>query len=210
MADLFLTTEQLEDLFWKVTMRILGYDPEVYNDPDHPPASMPVRISWPTDGAPAWKIDEDIAFIRVGEEADDINLTRDTILSERDEDSADQLTGQTRVIRVHWLLYGPNSLNNASQIRNGLFVDQYRSQLTKNNMYLVPRIKTPQRLPELYGGRWWERADIAASFNELIRYDSVVPYLKSADITVSKSPESGVTIQTDASVNQNTKTHGGV
>ncbi len=210
MADLFLTTEQLEDLFWRVTMQMLGHDPLIFEDPDNPPSAMPVRISWPTDGAPAWKITDDVAFLRVGEQPDAISDIRDTVYSAYDKDNALQSISQTRVIRVHWLLYGPNSWNNACQIRNRLYVPQHRETLDKNRVYLVPRIKTPQRLPELFGGRWWERADVAASFNELVRYDATIPYLKTADITVKSSPESGITIATDASVNENTKPHGGV
>lgn len=204
MADLFLTTEQLEDLFWRVTMQMLRFDPAEYSNPENPPAFMPVRISWPTEGAPAWKIDQDVAFLRVGEQDDEINIIRDTVLMAKDEDSANQATGQTRVIRVHWLLYGPNSWNNACLIRRRLYDEPYREPLTANQVFLIPRIKTPQRLPELFGGRWWERADVAASFNTLVRYDSTVPYFKSAEITVQSN-----TNTTDASVDANTKLRGG-
>ncbi|TWH46335.1 hypothetical protein [Sporomusa sp. KB1] len=214
MADLILTTEQLEDLFWKVTMLMLGFNPDEYNDPDNPPTFMPVRISWPTEGAPAWKIHEDVAFLRIDEEDDEINILRDNVLQAGDEDSANQTTGQTRVIRVHWLLYGPNSWNNASKIRRLLYDEPYREPLTANQVFLIPRVKTPQRLPELFGGRWWERADVAASFNTLVRYDSTVPYIKSAEVTIQSNPESGITNTTTVFpvviVDKNTKTHGGV
>jgi hypothetical protein len=193
MADLFLTTEQLENLFWRVTMMMLGFNPDEYSDPVIPPAFTPVRISWPTEGAPAWKIDQDVAFLRVGEEDDEINIIRDTILAAKDDDNANEITAQTRVIRVHWLLYGPNSWNNASRIRRLLYEEPYREPLSANQIFLIPQIKAPQRLPELFSGRWWERADVAASFNELIHYDSTVPYLKSAEVVVD----------------ENTKTHGG-
>jgi hypothetical protein len=209
MADLFLTTEQLENLFWRVTMMMLGFNPAAYSDPVSPPAFMPVRISWPTEGAPAWKIDQDVAFLRVGEEDDEINIIRDTILTAGDEDNANETTAQTRVIRVHWLLYGPNSWNNANRIRRLLYEEPYRQPLTDDQIFLIPRVTTPQRLPELFGGRWWERADVAASFNEQLRYDSTVPYFKSAEVIVQNSPEPGITDSTVVIVDENTKTHGG-
>lgn len=207
MADLFLTMDQIENLFWRATMEMLGFDPSEYSDPDNPPTFMPVRISWPTQGAPAWKIDQDIAFIRVGEEPDDMNIIRDTIYQALNDDNASVDTAQTRVLKVHWLLYGPNSYNNAAIIRKRLFEEQCRNLLSADQIYLVPEVATPRRAPELWGGRWWERTDVSASFNELLKFNSVVPYFKSADIAVKNSPAAGETETTDASVTEETKTH---
>ncbi|CQR71679.1 hypothetical protein SOV_04750 [Sporomusa ovata DSM 2662] len=197
MADLFLTRKQLEKLFWRVTTLMLGFDPALTINANK------VRISWPTEGAPSWKIDEDVIFLRIYEQDDEFNVIRDTVYQAIDQDNIQQSNAYTRVLRAHWFCYGPNSFDNASRIRNLLYVDQYRQPLADNQIFLIPRIDTPHRSPELFAGQWWERTDLAANFNELVRFDSEVPYLKSAEITVgSDTPASA-----DASVDQNTKTH---
>lgn len=204
MAESFLTMKEFEKLFWRLTTLMLGFDPA---KPEH---AGKVRISWPRNGSPAWKITDDVTFIRVGEEDDKYNVIRDTLYQSPNDDSLQRTDAYTRVIRVHWLFYGPNSYNNAFRVRNALFDEQYREVLSNKRIYLIPVVDTPNRAPELFGGQYWERTDMSARFNELVSTVNDVPFLKSADITVKSSPESGITLNKDASVNPNIKIHGGV
>lgn len=204
MTDQFLTRKQLESLFWRVTIQMLDLDPDL------PKNAGSVRNSWQTCGAPAWKIDENVTFIRIGEQDDDFNILRDTVYQGLDKDFAQEVTAYTRVLRVHWVIYGPDSFDNAFRIRNRLYNAQFRQPLADKQIYLIPRIAAPRRMPELFNGQWWERTDLFANFNELVRSDTTVPYLKSAEVIVKSSPESGITISTDASVGEKTKLHGGV
>jgi hypothetical protein len=196
LADLYLTREQLEDLFWRLTTQILGFDPDL------PTNASKVRISWPTDGAPTWKITEDVTFIRIGEQDDPINILRDTLTESNGPSTGIQSTGQTRVIRVHWLCYGPSSFDNAFKIRNLLFAQQYREPLSVNQIYLIPEIDTPRRLPELRSGQWWERTDLAANFNELIRFETTVPLIESVEVTIKNNDN-----QNELTIDESTKTH---
>lgn len=206
MANIYLTMKQLEALFWQSTLLMLGLDPKNKDN------AGKVRLSWPTQGAPAWKVDEDVVFLRITEADDEYNRQRDTVYDPKDKDPDNAIEKKTftRVIQAYWICYGPNSFDRAFAIRNALFATQSRETLSGSGLYLIPDMDAPRRSPELFAGQWWERTDLSARFNEYIRLDATVPYLKSADITVEQSPISGTTIQTDASVDENTKPHGGV
>lgn len=206
MANIYLTMKQLETLFWQSTLLMIGLDPE------NKANAGKVRLSWPTQGAPAWKVDEDVIFLRITEADDEYNRQRDTAYDPKDKDADNAIEKKTftRIIQTYWICYGPNSFDRAFAIRNALFATQSRETLSGSGLYLISDMDAPRRSPELFAGQWWERTDLSARFNEYIRLDTTVPYLKSADIAVENSPVSGTTIQTDASVDENTKPHGGV
>jgi len=181
MTDIFLTLKQIENLFWNVTTQMLGLDPAL------PANASKIRIAWPTDGAPSWKISEDVIFIRIADDDDPINLLRDNSMTVLDEDNANQVTSYTRVVSVYFVCYGPNSFDNAFTIRNNLYRQKYRDLLNTKNIYLIPQIKSPLRRPELLNGQWWERNDLSASFNELVQFNETIPYLKSAAVAIDNS-----------------------
>ena len=191
MADIFLTLKQIEKLFWNATTQMLGLDPAL------PINASKVRIAWPTDGAPAWKKDEDVTFIRIGDADDPINILRDTVTTQQDADNANQATTYTRVLIVHFVCYGPNSFDNAFMIRNNLYKQQYRNLLSDKNIYLIPQINSPVRSPESFNGQWWERTNMMAKFNELISFDQTVPYFKSATVEVTNQNDRGVIVNID-------------
>ena len=191
MADIMLTLKDLEDLFWLATANMLNFDPasnEAYSK---------IRIAWQTKGAPAWGIDEDVVSIRVGEREDLFNVIRDYLESQQDNDNARIANAYTRVLDIRWVFYGPNSYNNASMVRSRLFNEKFREVLTLKDVYLVPDVSSPSRVPELFEGQWWDRTDLSASFNNLVSLDSIIPYLQSAEITINSN--------TSASVDSNTK-----
>ena len=63
--DIYLTRQQLEAVFQAVTATILGLD-----------LNTGVRCAWQTQGAPSWKITEDVAVVRVIEDDDPYNRQR--------------------------------------------------------------------------------------------------------------------------------------
>ena len=65
---------EFESLMWAELMDILGY-----NLKQTPPQ---VRRSWPTDGAPDWKITDDVIFMQVTESAEDIMQPVDTFIED--------------------------------------------------------------------------------------------------------------------------------
>ena len=179
MADIMITLKDIEDLFWLATAKMLDLNPTAED------TYQKVRISWQQKGVPAWGIDEDIAFIRVGEKEDLFNVIRDYIQYQQNADTARIANAYTRILDIKWVFYGPNSYDNASKVRSRLFMESFRSDLTSKDVYLVPDVKSPQRAPEVFEGQWWDRSDLTAHFNNLVSLDELVPYLKSADITVN-------------------------
>jgi len=174
MADIVLTIKQLEDIFQALTVTLTGLNKEAG-----------VRISWPTVGAPGWKITEDIAFIRVAPVNDPFAQQIETGY-QVDGPNPDLLAERSynRVHSVQWILYGPSSLDNADILRSNLFTESTKSTLKANNLSLVTEVPVPQRFPESFNGQWWERADLSARFNELVIRKSTVSTIESANITV--------------------------
>lgn len=171
MADTVLLLKELEDVFKNLTFAVLGIDKTI------PANKGLVRKAWPTKGAPAWGIDEDIAFIRVTPIDNKLARNQDILITDLDEFTGTHETGYTRTHKVDWTLYGPNSYDNADLIRFNLFSDEYTAQLSINNLHLVTDVPMPQRSPELYNGQWWERTDFSAIYNELVVRRKTVPYI---------------------------------
>ena len=176
------TLDQLNILFQIMIMNILGL---LHGSPiDYLTPAKAVRVSWPTDGAPAWGITEDIVFLRTTEDDDPINRQRESKYSNKDGQSLNDEVSYTRVISLNLVFYGPNSFKNAQIVRDGVFQDNYRRLLAKDKIYLIPDIPSPQRAPELFQGKWWERTDLELRFNEKIIKVNEIGNIDSVEIIV--------------------------
>jgi hypothetical protein len=178
MADTVLTLKQIEDIFFTLTCQMLGLDPTA---PDN---QGKIRLAWPTTGAPAWKISDDIVFLRITPQDDKLTRQQDIIYNPNDDLNTTKETGYTRVHKVDWTLYGPNSYDNADLIRFNIFKEDYSNILKTNNLFLITDVPMPVRLPELYNGQWWERTDFNATFNEMVVRRETVPYINSTDFRI--------------------------
>lgn len=178
MADTILTLKELENAFYNLTCLVLGIDPL-----DTANASK-VRIAWPTGGAPSWGIDEDVVFIRITAVDNKLTRNQDILFTGNDPIWAAQETGYTRVHKVDWTLYGPNSYDNADLIRYNIFNQIYTTKLKADNLFLITDVPMPQRAPELFSGQWWERTEFYAEFNELVIRRTAVPYLTSPTFVI--------------------------
>lgn len=163
---------EIEELICNVTVDILGLDET---------ASERVRIAWPTDGAPAWKISDDVIFIRVYPRDDPYGQQKSFTQVVNDDESITQTEGYTNVIAVDWILYGPNSYDDADTIRNGL---THNKILRTNNMHLIFNRPAPVRFPELFNGQWWERSSLTAYFNHLVSREYVIPTIAAAKVVI--------------------------
>ena len=101
-----------------------------------------------------------------------------------DKVNVQKSTGYTRVHKINWTLYGPNSYDNADLIRHLIFDAKYTSEFKKKNLFLITDVPMPTRMPELYKKRWWERTDFSATFNESVIRRSKVPILTGAEVTI--------------------------
>lgn len=186
MPDLYHTINELNILFQAMILQILGYE-KVGSPADYTEeAYSKVRVSWQTYGAPAWKITDDVAFIQTSEEDEPINRQREVDYTESllGPEPLDEEVSYTRVLNLAIIFYGPNSFHNAQVVRDGIFREVYRRPLSQNNIYLIPDVAAPRRVPEQFQSQWWERVDLELRFNEKIVKSKDIGIIEIADIVV--------------------------
>ena len=169
------TLEELEILFYKVLMRLLGCDPNAtFTRP-------PVRRSWPVSGQPDWRIGDDVIFMQLTDAAgDDVVMPFDEAWEDAGEDLIRKDTG-TRVLQLQLIAYGPHCYDRLIHIRHGLLcgVDALR----KACVMVIPGTDTPQYAPEPYQGQWWKRADLTVRFNNLLTFEEDVRTVRTVPVT---------------------------
>ena len=180
-TDIFLTQDAVNKVFQNLTINLLGLTTPTATDKS---SYAKVRVSYPPEGQPAWKVTDNICFVSVFERDGEYNKPRNVIMEALDADNANQETTYTRILEVLWTFYGPLSFDNARKVKDGVFLELNRETLAGSNLYLVPSSPNPVRIPEVYQGQWWERVDLRMLFNEQVVVNLTVPYLKSSEITV--------------------------
>jgi hypothetical protein len=184
MTDTYHTLSELNILFQEVLLTALGYDktasPDLFTDA----AYAAVRMSWPTEGAPAFKATEDVVFAAITENDDQINRTREVKYTDVDLETVNEETSYTQVLSLGLVLYGPNSFDNALRIRDGVYWDDIARTLAAEKIYLIPDIAAPRRVPERFQSRWWERTDMEIMFNAGIKKNRSIKVINAADIDI--------------------------
>lgn len=79
--------------------------------------------------------------------------------------------------------YGPDALGKATQLRDGLVVDQNRAALRKHGMAIV-HIGNPRNVPEQKKGKWIPRIDLPLNIQWETRQTFGVRNIASADGTI--------------------------
>lgn len=169
------TIQELENFFRSLTLKILGLDPD---SPDE------VRISWQTEGSPAWNIAKDYCFMRVTISDDPASKCFDYTYT-NNSDNLNQNVNYIRVVKLDYILYGPNSFERAEQIKNLFYTSRdIKSKLDLNKFGVIQDINIPQRVPELFNGQWWERIDYSISFNELVSFDNTIENIQTINMNM--------------------------
>ncbi len=163
LAALPLTTQQFESVVQALTCSMLGLGAPTAGSA----SAKAVRVDWQQTGQPAQQIGEDVAYLKCLTVDDQYNRVRDRSVVNL-SNGADELTQYTRVWEVTWEIVGPNSFDHARRIRSALFWGEIRYQFSLSNLYLVPDLREPQRVPEIRDGQWWPRTDFSARFNEFV------------------------------------------
>ena len=125
-----------------------------------------VRIDWPRNGQPDWRITEDVGFIKATLETTQNLLVRDVVTGVDQNGIPYTLTAYGRTWRVAWTFYGPNATDRASIVHESLLQDFAIGLWQALGLAIVPDYPLPTRMPELFKAEWWERADLAVQFNE--------------------------------------------
>ena len=193
MSDINPTLIQIEDMFHSITARIYGYDIDNSNPniakAAKAAADVAIRIAWPTSGSPAWKVTDDRTFLQVTFEEDDYTKQREFTYSRKTDLLANQAMEMTNVLRIAWVIYGPNSYQNAFKLYTQLPDPKITLYTTQQKVFLIPDLASPRRAPEQFSGQWWERVDFSARYNAKVLINTDTPYLLSADIDI-KSEDS--------------------
>lgn len=172
MEDIYLTKNELEELFYDYTLAILGI-------------GFDIRRSWPTEGAPAFEVDNDVTFYKIYDVPSPMSVLReDNFSQEGSPEEGNMETTYTRTLQVNWTFYGPNSWNNIDVLRNKVFRQEFRNMLAVQNIYLIPDFDPPRRVPELFQSLWYERCDIMMRFNERITTNYPVNNIESVEIGI--------------------------
>lgn len=150
-----------------------------------PTAGNQVRQAWPVAGAPAWGQNDNVTFVRCTEIDNDYNKVRDEGIEPNDETTATLDIEYTRVWRVFWELRGPTSFDRARLLKTAIQLDFIHDMLAAFNLYLMPNIGNPQRVPELVEGKWWERTDFEMVFYEQVNESTTVSTVASIELEIS-------------------------
>lgn len=177
------TPFEVQNIMQAMTMQVLNTSN--YGD---------VRISWQTQGQPAWKVSDDKVFISAIQVDDAYSSIRDVKpVSNYDDTHVLSTSTYVRVWQVDWCCVGPKSFDAATDIKSALFNAVFLDPLSLQGLYPVTDYGVPIRAPELFDGQWWERVDFKAKFNELVTEDFIESSIGSADIFITK--ENGITAE---------------
>ena len=182
-----MALDELEILFYRAFMTLLGHDPEAAYE------RSPVRRSWPTMGQPDWKFEEDVLFFQLTFlDGQDVSQPLHDFWQDSGEDLI-RHQEQTRVLQVQLIAYGPNGATNLDNIRTAI----YNGVLLLRNagVYVVAGDEAPRYAPELFQARWWRRADMTMIFNVNKVYDTEVKTITSVPVNVGANrPEESTTV----------------
>jgi hypothetical protein len=145
-------------------------------------ANTRVRLSWQTQGMPAFAIDDDVMFIRCTEEMTEYSEIRNEMLDLNDDQSATQIRVYTRSWSVFFRARGPNSFDSIRLVKSMLLTSVSHDALASSNLYLTSAMGTPQRVPELFEGQWWEQVDVICDFFEQVTETTIYNPVKSVEI----------------------------
>jgi hypothetical protein len=138
----------------------------------NPPNYAIVRDSWPVQGQPFTQLpNQDACYVSCVTADSEYSHIRDTALSGAGttDNPLTQTWVYTRQWRVSWVFYGPNCVDNARAVNSAfIFMDYFADVLSLQNLFPVSDPPEPTRVPEVFNGQWWNRADFYVDVYEQI------------------------------------------
>jgi hypothetical protein len=185
MASSALTVDAISKAFQLLVLRMLGIVTDPTADGYDALCFARVRVEFPPEGAPAWKPTEDVGFISAFEETDPYNVIREVSPDVNEGgDSYVKTTTYTRVWRVHFTLYGPNSYDHGRQIKSCMFEDFAHDTLAQSSLWAVCDWETAKRIPEKFAAQWWEVTHYEVELNEFVTETLTLPTMGSVEIII--------------------------
>lgn len=169
----------LKDLFWQMAANILS---GIIENPD-----KYIRRAFPTEGAPDWKITDNIVFLNLDLRNDEYAKQWDSTYTTED-DTVIKTSTRTRVWDLSVKCYGPRAFDMATAMFDGVFSEATKNLLDPNGVFLVPNMDRCVQANELFAGQWWERWDVVLTFNEKYSVTQDVGHLEEVPISISYQP----------------------
>ena len=170
-----MTRKEIMAVFYRAVMKMLGYDPDTFT------GAPPVRQTYPKDGAPDWTIDEDVCFLTYGD-AEDETVRPIHTTYEKTADGYIRHSRMNRVLQVTFTAYGEHAYENLNLIRRSIY--QGSKELRSAGIYHIPTDTAVHYMPELYGGMWWERADLTLRFNCAYTWDDEISTIEEVPVGI--------------------------
>lgn len=169
------TDQELEDAVTKVLANITGLDPD----------KGEIRLAYSQQGQPSWKHTDTVVAYYLTPSNDPYDQDIDsTYKYKSDVDVFDKKDIFTQVLECRISCYGPNCKSLATLIRAAIQSDENRLELSKVNIYPVPKIPPYRYVPYEYNKQWWLRADVFLLLNVYTTLSSEVQRITSANIKV--------------------------
>lgn len=174
-----LTLKELQDIYWRQLMILLGHSPEDDRQQDL------VRLAYQEDSQPFHDYHRNICYYYVQAADDPINRQIDTRYNPIDDTKTQQINSYNRVITLDIILYGSDAYDRAVLLRMDLLEPTQNWDLAAKGLYIIPDIAEPQQMWEPYNNKYWPRVDMQVRYNNLVTDERhTVNYLSSADIAV--------------------------
>lgn len=147
----------LKDLFWQMTANILS---GIITNPD-----KYIRKAFPKEGAPDWKITDNVVFLNLDQRDDEYARQQNSIYS-TENGTVIRRGVRTRVWDLNVKAYGPRAFDIITAMQDGVFNIDIKRLLNPQYVFLVPYLDRARQANELFAGQWWERWDTTLTFNE--------------------------------------------
>ena len=146
-----------------------------------------MRDWWQTQGQPFGDVNTDVCYVSCAPESVDYRLVRDRAYATMPAqpgvpEQIKETWTRTRGWRVSWTLYGPNATDRARQIYDALFLDYFNDQLNLQQLFPIPDMPEPARVPELINAQWFERADFYCVMYEYVTETILDNVVKSVEV----------------------------
>lgn len=175
------TVSRVEDALFSAVCACLGVSEATAA------AQRRVRRSWPgasqAGALPGFSRTENVCFLRVTPADEPYAAFVETESAyDAPSDSLAETLCRCDAHAALLVFYGPDASDDAGAVRDGLASEEIRRILRRKKLYLARSPAAPRRVPELSGGRWWERCDLSLTLYEDARRTRSAGYFADAQI----------------------------
>ncbi len=166
------TDKDLEDAITKALSNITGLDPN----------KGEIRLAYSQQGQPSWRHTDTVVAYYLTPSNDPYDQDITDTYKNNISGNIDKKEIFTQVLECRISCYGPNCKSLATLIRAAIQSDENRLELSKVNIYPVPKVPPYRYVPYEYNKQWWLRADVFLLLNVYTTISNHVEKLESAQV----------------------------